>query len=152
MATLSATTPRARVAPTHLWIIGGLALLWNAFGAVDYLMTVTENEAYMSGFTEAQLDYFYSFPVWAMSAWALAVWSAVFGSIALLLRRRWAVGLFAVSLLSMLVSSLYTYGLSDGAAIMGGGIGQWAFMLAIWLVAIGLYFYARAQRAQGVLR
>jgi hypothetical protein len=133
-------------------VIGGIALIWNAFGAVDYLMTVTENDAYMSSFTEAQLDYFYSFPVWAISAWALAVWSAVFGSIALLLRRRWAVGLFAVSLLSMLVSSLYTYGLSEGVTIMNGGIGQWLFTLTIWIVAIMLYFYARAQRAQGVLR
>ena len=152
MATLSAATPRTSATPVHLWVIGGVALLWNAFGVVDYLMTVTENEAYMSSFTEAQLDYFYSFPVWAMSAWALAVWSAVFGSIALLLRSRWAVGLFAVSLLSMLVSSLYTYGLSEGVKVMGGGLGQWLFTLAIWLVAIGLYFYARAQRAQGVLR
>ena len=152
MATLSATTPRTSATPLHLWIIGGLALLWNAFGAVDYLMTVTENEAYMSNFTEAQRAYFYSFPVWAVSAWATAVWSAVLGSVALLLRRRWAVGLFALSLVGMIVSSLYTFGLSDGVKVMGGGIGQWLFTLAIWIVAILLYFYARAQRAQGVLR
>lgn len=152
MATLSATPRRIRATPTHLWVIGGLALLWNALGATDYLMTVTENEAYMSSFTDEQLAYFYSFPVWAMSAWALAVWSAVFGSVALLLRRRWAVGLFAVSLVSMLVSSLYTFGLSEGVKVMNGGLGQWLFTLAIWIVAIGLYFYARAQRAQGVLR
>ena len=141
-----------RATPTHLWVIGGLALLWNALGATDYLMTVTENEAYMSSFTDAQLAYFNSFPVWAMSAWAVAVWSAVFGSVALLLRRRWAVGLFAVSLVSMFVSSLYTFGLSDGVKVMDGGLGQWLFTFAIWIVAIGLYFYARAQRAQGVLR
>ena len=152
MATSSALTSRPSATPTHLWVIGGLALVWNAFGAFDYLMTVTENEAYMGNFTEEQLAYFYSFPAWALGAWALAVWSAVFGSVALLLRSRWAVGLFAVSLLGMAVSSLYTYGLSDGVEIMGGGLGQWLFTFAIWLVAIGLYFYARAQRAQGVLR
>lgn len=152
MATLSAAPSRTRVTPTHLWVIGSLALLWNAFGAVDYLMTVTENEAYMSGFTEAQRTYFYSFPAWAVSAWALAVWSAVFGSIALLLRSRWAVGLFTLSLVGMIVSSIYTYGLTEGIEVMNGGVGQWLFMVAIWIVAVGLYFYARAQRAQGVLR
>ena len=25
--------------PAHLWIVGALATLWNAFGAYDYLMT-----------------------------------------------------------------------------------------------------------------
>ena len=26
-------------APAHLWIVGILSLLWNAFGCYDYLMT-----------------------------------------------------------------------------------------------------------------
>ena len=46
-----APAPRAQSTPVHLWIIGVIALLWNAMGAYDYLMTQTQNEAYMSNFT-----------------------------------------------------------------------------------------------------
>jgi hypothetical protein len=137
--------------PKHLWVVGVVGLLWSSFGALDYFMTQTRNESYMANFTPEQLEYFYGFPVWMVAAWATAIWASVFGSVALLLRSRWAVGLFAVALLGMIVSSLYTYGLSEGIKMMGG-VGQWLFTIAIWVVGIGLYFYARAQQRQGVLR
>ncbi len=35
----------------YLWVIGGVSSLWNAMGAMDYVMTQTRNEAYMSAFT-----------------------------------------------------------------------------------------------------
>lgn len=41
--------------PIHLWIIAVIALLWSAMGAFDYLMTQTQNEAYMGQFTQEQL-------------------------------------------------------------------------------------------------
>ena len=100
MATPTDPTPRTNsTTPKHLWIVGVVTLIWNAFGAFDYLMTVSQNEAYMSSFTPEQLAYFYSFPTWALAAWAIAIWSAVLGSVALLMRRGWAVGLFALSIL-----------------------------------------------------
>ena len=67
--------------PKHLWIIGVLALLWNAMGAFDYLMTQTENEGYMSNFSPEQLEFFYGFPAWLVAFWALAVWGGVLSSI-----------------------------------------------------------------------
>ena len=62
--------------PVHLWIVGGLSALWNAFGAYDYVMTQTRNEAYLAGFTEAQRAYFESFPALMEAAWACGVWAA----------------------------------------------------------------------------
>jgi hypothetical protein len=50
--TNTASTPR------HLWVVGVLSLLWNLFGAMDYVMTQTQNEAYMGQFTPKQLEFF----------------------------------------------------------------------------------------------
>lgn len=47
----SARRGRASKVPVHLWIVGGLALLWNAVGAFDYLATQLQFEPYMSGFS-----------------------------------------------------------------------------------------------------
>ena len=48
--------------PMHLWVVGALATLWNAFGAFDYVMTQTHNEKYLANFTDPQRAYFDSFP------------------------------------------------------------------------------------------
>ena len=139
-------------APWHLWVIGILTLLWNAGGAFDWLMTHLRAEWYMGQFTPEQLDYFYAFPFWAEIFWAVVIWGAVIGSLGLLLRKAWTVWAFGLSLLGIAGTSVYTFLLSDGIALMGGGAGIVAFNLAIVAVAIALYFYARAMRDRGVLR
>jgi len=136
--------------PVHLWIVGVLALLWNAMGAFDYLATQLELDFYMSQFTEAQLAYFYGFPSWAVAGWAFGVWGAVAGSVGLLLRRKWSVWAFEVSLAGMAVSWVYTLGMSNGAEFMGSG--GMIFSAVIWVVAIFLVVYAWKQAANGVLR
>jgi hypothetical protein len=146
------TTPqgsRSR-APWHLWVVGIVALLWNAMGAFDYLMTQTKNQAYMGQFTPEQLQYYYSFPAWVVSAWAIAVWGAVLGSLLLLFRRALAYWVFVVSFLGLALSTLYTLVLSDGLRIMGGP-GALAFTAAIVVVAILLILYAAAQKKRRVL-
>ena len=135
--------------PWHLWLVGILGLLWNLVGAYDYLMTQTQNGSYMSQFTPEQLEYFYGFPTWVVAFWALAVWGGVLGTLLLLLRKRFAVGVFLVSLLSMIVTSVYNFFLSDGLQVMGSG--ALAFSGLIFIVALGLWLYARALARRGVL-
>ena len=47
--------------PWYLWVIGVVALVWSAMGALDYVMTQTRNETYMSEFTPEQLSFFTAF-------------------------------------------------------------------------------------------
>jgi len=138
-----------RPAPIHLWIVAVLALLWNLMGVFDYLATQLELDFYMSQFSEDQLAYFYGFPKWVVAGWAFGVWGALAGSIGLLMRRKWSVWAFAVSLAGMVISSVYTLLLSDGATMMGaGGV---AFSVVIWIVAIFLLWYSWSQSEKGVL-
>lgn len=139
----------ATKAPKHFWIIGIITLLWNMYGAYDYLMTQTENEAHMAHFTQAQLDYFYGFPTWVGAFWALAVWGGLAGCILLLLRRHLAVPVFLGSFVSMVITAIYQYGLSDGLDVMGtAGL---MVSLVVFLVSLGLVLYARAMHKQGYL-
>ena len=87
--------------PWHLWLVGVLALAWNGIGAFDYMMTETRNPGYMSDFTPEQLAYFYAFPKWVVATWATSVWGGVLGAVLLLLRKRLAVPVFAVSLVTL---------------------------------------------------
>jgi hypothetical protein len=147
-----AATEGAVRAPWHLWVVGVISLLWNAMGAFDYIMTQSRSEWYMSQFTQEQLDYFYSFPAWADASWALGVWGAVLGSVALLLRRSWAVWLFGISIIGLVLTTIYNFVLTDGAAMMGDGATVWILTLLVWAITIALFVYARWLTRTGVLR
>jgi hypothetical protein len=141
----------ARQTPWHLWVIGGAGLLWSAMGAFDYVMTQTRNEAYMSNFTPEQLVFFYGFPAWVVAAWAVAVWGSVLGALLLLSRRRFAVWVFLISLIAMVITTFHNYVLSNGMEVVGDTFSL-SFAAVIFLVALALFLYARAMHKRDVLR
>ena len=135
--------------PIHLWLVGILALFWNAIGAFDYTATQMKLDFYMSQFTAEQLEYFYGFPAWMDASWAVAVWAALLGSLVLLMRKELAVWLFGVSIVGMVVTSIYTFFLVDSSAVVGKG--ALMFTVLIWVIALFLFFYAKAMAARRVL-
>lgn len=139
--------------PIHLWLVGVLSLLWNAGGAFDYIMTQTENPAYLQALTPEQLAFLNGTPVWFEAAWAIGVWFSVIGSLLLLLRSRYAGSAFALSLVGLIVASIYTYLIADGgSALAVSGTAALVFTLAIPVILIALWLYARAMTKRGMLR
>jgi len=142
--------------PVHLWIVGGLATLWNAFGCFDYFMTRTRGAAYIESMMptldgEAMMAYINSFPVWAAFGWGLGVWAGLAGSILLLLRHRWAVAVLGLSLLGAVIG--IGYQLANPAGIIEISQGANAMMpYVIIVIAVALFVYARSMRTKGVLR
>ena len=136
--------------PWHLWVIGIVSLLWNAGGVASYLATETGNLAAF-GMPEETHAYFYGFPAWAVATWALGVWGCFFGSIALLLRSRWAVALFGISLVGLLGTTIYERVVADVPAELDT-TGNALFAVAIWVITIALFIYSRRMAAAGVLR
>ena len=134
------------------WVIGVLALLWNAIGAFDYVMTQTGNAEYLSQFNDAQIAFFYGFPAWVQGAWAVAVWFSVLGALLLLLRRRLAVPVFAISLVAMVVTAIHNFWIASPSMtdLMGGFAA--AFSAVIFVVAVFLLWYSRRLGRRGLLR
>jgi len=149
-----ATTVEGRSAtPAHLWIVGLLALLWNAFGCYDYTMTRMRDTDYIKSMMpdmdpNAMLAYVDSLPIWASAGWGLGVWMGLAGSILLLARSRhaaWALGLSFVGAV-----------LGLGYQLMNPMAGLTGFMatgmpIIIILVALGLFLYARAMQQRGTI-
>lgn len=144
-----------RATPWHLWLVGGISLLWNAFGANDYVQTQTGNLAYfetMMGEMDVApaeaLAYFRAFPAWQDGFWALGVWGAVAGSILLLLRNRLAVWAFALSLLGVAGTTVYQLSVSQPDWVESAA----GMTIAIWSIATFLLIYAVSMRSKRVLR
>jgi len=145
--------PNPGRAPWHLWLVGGLSLLWNAFGGYDYTMTRLRNTDYLSnaGDPAAVLAYVDAMPLFAQVGWGLGVWGSVAGSVLLLLRSRWAVTAFALSLLGAIMSFAGQYLGPPAPPEMSAGAMKYMPLVIIALVALQLWYAAR-QRKAGVLR
>ncbi len=137
--------------PWHLWVTGGLYLLWSAMGALDYTMTQMRNEAYMSQFTPDQLKYFYGFPVWMVAGWAIGVWGGVIGSVLLLLRHRLAVPVFWLALIGTGVGALHMFILSETSFTDIAGPFEFVFSLVILVLSGLIVWYAHRMQVRGVL-
>ena len=137
--------------PWHLWVIGIVSLLWNAGGVASYTMTELGMLEGMDAMSAEDLDYFYGFPAWAVAFWALGVWGAFFGSIALLLRSRFATLLFGISIIGLIGVTVYERLVAVVPESMQT-TGQTIFAVAIWVITIFLFIYSSRMRRANVLR
>ena len=138
--------------PWHLWLVGVVAVLFNAIGVFDFVMSMTQGPAYLAsaGMTPAQIDHYQTMPAWMTVVWAVGVFGAFAGSVLILLRNRLAWQVLAVSLAAFLLSLIYTYVLTDGGQIMGS---QMAIMSAVIAGLLAFFsWYAWRMTKRGVLR
>lgn len=149
-----ATRAEGRGAPVHLWIVGILSLLWNAFGCYDYLMTRLHNMDYlasMGGDPNRLLAYVEGMPMFAQVGWGLGVWGGLAGALLLLARSRWAVWAFAASLLGAVLSLGYQMLDNSAPPEMTQGMMRYVPIVII-LAAAAQLWYAWNQEKKGVLR
>ena len=143
--------------PAHLWIVGLLAAAWNVVGCYDYMMTRMRDTDYIASAMpgvdpNAALAWVDAFPFYAQIGWGLGVWMGLAGSVLLLMRHRWAVWAYALSLLGAILGLGYQIAFAPPLA----GAHETAMMKAVpyivILIAAALFLYARAQDKKGVLR
>lgn len=149
-------TSAGRRTPIHLWIVGILSLLWNAIGCYDYLMTRLRDTDYLSSMMpgtdpNAVLAYIDSFPIWAQAGWALGVWGGLAGAVLLLIRSRYAVWAFGLSLIGAILGLGYQIANPGGPAAMHEGAGA-VMPYVIILIAAFQLWYSWSQEKKGVLR
>lgn len=136
--------------PISFWVIGIIALVWNGFGVITYLMMQLFTSDAVSETLAEQEMAIESLPVWVTSAYAVAVWGGLLASLFLLMRKSWAKTWFLLSLLGVLVQSVYTFFLSN--ALADNGAGAFLLPIAIIVVAIYLYYYSGKAISNGWLK
>lgn len=133
------------------WLIAVLALLWNLMGVGAYLgAAFGGQEVLIEAYGTEGAKVMMGRPAWATAAFAIAVFGGTLGCIALLFRRSWAVWLFVLSFLGVLVQNLWGFFLSNAAKYMLDF--DKVMVPLIILVAIFLIWFARHMKAKGVLR
>jgi len=136
--------------PAWFWLLAALALLWNLLGAAAFASQAAMAPETVAALPPPQRDLWLGMPGWAWGAYAVAVGAGTLGAVALLLRRGWAVGLFVVSLVAVLVQFSYPFLLTDALSVMGMAM-AW-LPLAVVVIAVAEVVLSRAWKARGWLR
>jgi hypothetical protein len=140
--------------PAHLWIVGIASHLWNAFGAYDYTMSNMHNLKYLGSMGVdpiRMLTYLERMPMYAKVGWALGVWAALLGSILLLMRSRYALYAFTLSIVGMVLSFGGQYLGPPRPPVMSAGAMKYV-PLVIVLLGLAQAWYAWRETKAGVLR
>ena len=134
---------QAAKAPIHLWIVGLLARFRNRVYFRSMAPDVDPN---------AMLAWVDGFPIYAQFGWGLGVWMGLLGSLLLLMRHRWAVPAFALSLLGAVVGLGYQIFMAPPPPPPMDSGAMAAMPWVIIAVAALFLFYAQRQKQSGVLR
>lgn len=136
-------------APKSFKIIAIVALLWNLIGVLFYLLSAYMPDEVLKALPQAQQDFIANTPAWVTAAFAIGVFGGTIASLGLLLRKKWCVPLFIISLLAILAQNTYGFVLSNGLEVYGTS-GLITPILVI-IIAIVLVYYSRKAKTNGWL-
>jgi len=132
------------------WMISIIALLWYLMDMSAFFMRIFMSDETLLAMSENRRQQIQNIPLWVNFVFAFEVFGGTLGSVGLLLRKKWALALFVISLLGVLAQTTYLYFLSNSIALMG-----W-MAIVMPLVAIvigsGLIVHTKSSVSKGWLR
>ena len=127
-----------------------LALAWNLIGVTMFFLQTGLTPEQVAAMPEEQRVVYEAMPGWLAVVYGVSVFAGALGSLGLLLRRRWALPLFAISLASVLVQMIAVYALTP--AWQASGASGLPMTFVIIGIAAFLLWYARRASTRGWLR
>lgn len=133
-------------APIWFWIVTIIALFWNLFGVLQFAFQVTMSPEDLAAYPEDQQTIYKFMPSWVNIAFALGVFGGVFGCIALLMRKSWAIPMFIVSLIGVMAQMYYIFFMSNSYEIFGpNGLILPITVIVVAILLLGLAKMAKAK-------
>ena len=136
--------------PVWFWVISIIALLWYLMDMSAFFMRVLMTDDVIKAMPENQQHLYRNMPLWVNIVFAGEVFGGALGCVGLLLRKKWALPLFVVSILGVFSQTFHVYFLSDAISIMGTPAVVMP-LLAI-LIGIGIIVLAKSAISKGRLR
>ncbi len=134
----------ARSPHWSFWFIAVFMFIWNALGCLNFLVQIMKPE--MSGlYREVEQTIIVGRPLWATAAFGFAVFGGALGCVALLLKRKASIPLFAISLLGVVGAGAHSLGVE-----VDFGLGELIGIVALPVaIAVFLLWYARYSQKKG---
>lgn len=135
-----------RKAPWHLWPVGIVSLIWYLGGSYAI---IGSHHGLIPGLPAEEVAYYASKPLYLELISYGTLFAGIFGSIALLARRKWALALWSVLIIGVAVQNAIEIAL--GISRLGSDQAASVATLAIMGIALLDYLYGRWVSAHGLL-
>lgn len=130
---------------TFFWVIGVLALIWNALGVIAYLGQKLMTDEMKVMIPADQLEIIEKTPAWATAAFAVAVWFGLLGCIVLLMQKKIATTLFIISIIGVLTQLVYNLFLTNAIEVFGNQ----SLLQPLITVSVSIYLIWHAKKCAG---
>ena len=130
------------------WVVGIIALIWNAMGVDAYIQQAYNSERHQAMYPDPkQLEIVNNLPSWLTAVFAIAVFSGVLGCLFLLLRKNIANMLFKLSLLAVIIQTIFNLFINEGKEFYGSF--EYSMLILIPVFALFLVWYTKSASKKG---
>lgn len=135
--------------PRTFWIIGIVALIWNLLGLAAFFGDVMMSAEALASLPEEHQELYLSSPIWLKAVYGVATVGGCLACIGLLLKKKWSMSLFMISLIAIVIQMGYSIFFTNAAEVLGSQ----AYIMPILVIGIGvfLWYYSKSANAKGWL-
>lgn len=135
--------------PAWFYVLAGLALLWNVAGLLAVVADLRLSAADIAALPPEQQAMYAARPLWSVVGSVVAVVAGTLASLLLLLRKHWAILLFGISLVGVVIQDLGIFVVAGAAKT--GDMTPLVLQSLVLVIAVALLVFARRARANGWL-
>ncbi|WP_396596748.1 hypothetical protein [Dokdonia sp. R86516] len=136
---------------TLFWIIAIVLLLWNLMGASAFIVDTFFTDTLAGTYNEEQMNAINATPIWSKVLYGISTIGGLVAAILLITRKTSAIKVYAISLIAIIIHTVYNIGFADAMELFGVGEGL-IFPLVIIVLAIFEYWWSRYSASRGWLK
>ncbi|WP_298327878.1 hypothetical protein [uncultured Dokdonia sp.] len=136
---------------TLFWVIAIVLLLWNFMGASAFIVDNFFTDALAGTYNEEQMAAINATPIWSKILYGISTIGGLLAAILLITRKTKAVQVYAISLIAVIIHTVYNIGFAGAMELFGVGEGV-IFPLIIIVLAIFEYWWSRYSASKGWLK
>lgn len=135
---------------TLFWVVAVLLVLWNLMGTAAFITDNFFTDLLSESYSEIQVAYVRDTPLWAKIMYGTATMGGLLAALLLIARKKLAVKVYLISLLAVIMHTVYQVGISDAVKIFGTFEGL-IFPLSIVVLAVFEYWFSTYSNSKGWL-
>ena len=122
--------------PKWFWVVAIFFLLWNIMGVLSFFTHTFISEEALALLPEKERELYGDYPIWTTVVFAIAVFFGLFGSLGLLLKRKWSKLAFIISICAIIPQMIHNVFFTKSMEVYGPGQ---AATMPIMVVVFGIF-------------
>lgn len=107
--------------PKWFWVVAIFFLLWNIMGVLSFFAHTFISEEALAALPDNEKELYGDYPIWTTIVFAIAVFFGLFGSLGLLLKKRWSKIAFIISLCAIIPQMIHNVFFTKSMDVYGPG-------------------------------